>query len=127
MQIKARYRVRDFDPSTYNGLLLPQVREYLDEYIHQFKRTHGWVPDMNTVINEIIEFWALSRRREDAPIMPGYIPDLYQTMTPLTIGNKVKVEHRPGIFVKYLPANKALVDFDGMHVTVDLAEVVAGQ
>ena len=126
MQIKSRYRVKDLDPSTYNGLLLPQVREYLDEYIGQFKETHGWTPDMNTIINEIIEFWALSRRREDTPIMPGYSPDLYQTMTPLTIGDKVKVEHRLGMFVKYLPANKALVDFDGMLWTIDLAEVVAG-
>jgi len=125
MQVKARYRVKDLYPSTYNGLLLPQVREYLDEYINQFKLTHGWVPDTNTVINEIIEYWALSRRREDAPIMPGFSPGLYQTMTPLTIGNKIKVEHRPGIFVKYLPANKALVDFDGILETVDLAEVVA--
>lgn len=126
MKPKNRYTVSDFDTVTFNGQLLPQARHYVDAYQNQFQETHGWKPNINTVINEIIELWALHRKRENAPIMPGLSPGLYKTTTPFTIGDQVKVEGRSGLFINYLPCNKALVQFGEIQETVDLVEVVAG-
>lgn len=122
--IKARYRVEQGpDTKLHRVPLLDEANTAVEDYIRQHAEMHGWYMNKPTAINEIIMHWARMMERMGAPILPDYRPGAHLDERPYQPGDLVNAGGRDGVFLQYLPADSALINFGDVKMTMQLHEI----
>lgn len=103
--------------------LLPTSREIIYKFQDQWKETHGWSISASMAINELIILASQLRERDNAMLLPGYEPGLFEYEEPAKNGDKVRIGGLVVTFRGYLPGNRVLVEHKGGKFDMPINEV----